>query len=186
MPLKLLNQSLWWDGPPWLRDPPSAWPPQLPHVASGLPEIQTVMLCEKKPAISSFWSRYSWKRLLRVIAWIYRFVDACTGRRFDSIGLSSEELRVSDERLLILIQKEANLDARMALAQCKSLAKSHVSLLLQPLLDSKCLLHVGGRLENSSLQQCHPILLPKTHPAVDLILGQCSCWPFSIDGSNLS
>ena len=58
------------------------------------------------------------------------------------------------------------------MVQGKSLAKSHVLLPLQPLLDSKSLLCVGGRLENSFLLQCHPILLPKTHPAVDFILLQ--------------
>ena len=27
-PKALLSSNLWWDGPPWLREPAESWPPQ--------------------------------------------------------------------------------------------------------------------------------------------------------------
>ena len=55
-PCRLLEKSLWWNGPPWLARPPDCWPPQTSRQKTdSLPDIKTALAVKTQPAQSFFW-----------------------------------------------------------------------------------------------------------------------------------
>lgn len=77
---ELINHAIWWHGPPWLRFSKDDWPPEPdPHPVDTPSEEKVVALHSSEPL--TCWdlaSRYSeWPRLIRVIAYIFKFVNAC-------------------------------------------------------------------------------------------------------------
>ena len=74
LPKELVEKSLWWDGPPWLRQPPDQWP----HRPDLTPSEELSDLREAILVISSdsldLWKRFSsFTKLQRVLAWYFRF-----------------------------------------------------------------------------------------------------------------
>jgi hypothetical protein len=115
--------------------------------------------------------------LKSVIAYCLRFVDNCRKKKQDrSTGqLSREEL---DSALLKIIKKaqEAEFASELKCLQEKNpLPRKSKLLQLDPFLDARGVLRVGGRLKNSNLSenQKHQVILPHQHPLTTLIIQNC-------------
>ncbi|KAG8175398.1 hypothetical protein JTE90_014879 [Oedothorax gibbosus] len=91
-PSQLLSLESWWQGPKWLTDVPENWPIKhlsyhpLVEVETRKTESQSFYVATTEPIIDM--SRYSsYTKLLRVTAWILRFVHNCKSQqhilRFD-------------------------------------------------------------------------------------------------------
>ncbi|CDW60337.1 hypothetical protein TTRE_0000870501 [Trichuris trichiura] len=160
----LKSNSYWWHGPAWLKMPEGSWPKD--DKMSELTDVhaQTVkqegrkkivgLLAEQSSDVQyALVLRYSsFERLLRITAWLFRFVKNCRlPKEMRNYGLISVEELLQAER------------------------HSSELLMLDPYLDEDGLLRVGGRLEPGSIQEAakHQILLPHNHAVVDLLVRRC-------------
>lgn len=176
MPSELVNHSLWWAGPPWLRSPQSNWPnTQLITPSDSLEE-------EKKLTLTSFVSLdyidilldkfSSLSKIKRIIAYSLRFIYNTKNvkKNRKSQPFTQHELH---NALLVLVKRVqhivfreeiSNLEHRTPIA--KSLRK------LNPFIGEDGLLRVGGRLTLSGLSydRKHPAILPRQHRLTELVI----------------
>ena len=170
----LLAHSLWWHGPPWLQEQPLVIPtrPTKSNREQLLDEehqpktqqLQIVGAVLPPPDTRIEDCSNSWKKVVRVLCWINRFL-AKTQRQptSDSKYLSVAEINQSD----LLLKKRSQLRSfNLELHQLNSdppqpLPSKCSILALHPEINSKGLLCVGGRLRHALVeeQQKHPIIL---------------------------
>lgn len=188
-PSQLISQSLWWNGPAWLKLSPTHWPPTIftSSPIESLPDIKTietttlhVIKLPQSLDISILSKFSSWTKLIHVIAYILRFIHCCRKKQNpprimvteegSSHILSLQEIDLATTQVLRLVQKEAFPTAIATLQ--KNVRLSGPLQRLSPFLDKNGLIRVGGRLSNSSLQYNakHPILLPKCHFVTELLI----------------
>ncbi|XP_043263452.1 uncharacterized protein LOC122403788 [Colletes gigas] len=193
-PTTLRRTDLWWSGPSWLLQEQHEWPSietipdtmpeEINHVRSHVatPNCPTDILCR--------FSSYS--RLVRIVAYCRKFVDRLKSKTRENSQtlavqpnatnswqsfLTARELARSEETIIKLVQQEcfgkeiSDLQAANPLAQTSKLAS------LNPFLDSKGLLRVGGRLRNAPIvyNQKHPLILPSDHPLTNLVVTYEHC-----------
>lgn len=173
---ELRDSKLWWQGPAWLSLSEQRWPTTAVSVPKevSLEEKLTVHLAAMQPEPWELQSRYSsWPKLLRVTAYVQRFVQLC-GRRarpHDSkspgLTLSVEEFHAAKLYWIKQIQFAIFPAEMQSLAHRKPLNTRSKLMSLNPFLDVNGTLRVGGRLSNFSLPDPtkHPILLG-SHPLV--------------------
>ena len=184
-PGELVECSLWWSGPQWLLKEPVEVPPQpgksdLGEVASLEERGQVVNVVAAPPAL---WleDRYSsYHKLIRVTAWIHRFFNyfksklhTHTTTHNSNLHQSTKELDLAEVFLLKSSQQRAFYVEVQSFKHSPPTELSRRSNLLplNPFLGEDGLLHVGGRLANSSgsFIQKHPIILFSHDTLVKLI-----------------
>lgn len=165
----LVQNSLWWNGPPWLQQSQNKWPKpkQFDPTDLEIKRISTFHLEIQEDILSRF---SSFNRALRVISYIFRFTQACRKKLHpESEFITSKEITQVKNRLIILAQRIHYPNEYECLLNNKGISnKSHI-LTLTPFLDNDGLVRVGGRLENSGLSYAerHPIIIPeKSHLAL--------------------
>ncbi|XP_053968361.1 uncharacterized protein LOC128869783 [Anastrepha ludens] len=163
-PSELLHQKLWWSGPEFLKGPDHFW--------KLSPSQHTTQLGVRSKVVAHATSsddhcpvlirHSSYSKLRRIIAYVLRFfVNARVKTRINAakrVGppccqeISEAELR--------LISKRKPIPLRSSI------------LTLQPHLDEKNVLRVGGRIKNAEVAADvrHPIILPKNCPLAKLII----------------
>ncbi|XP_077553403.1 uncharacterized protein LOC144168258 [Haemaphysalis longicornis] len=180
-PEKLKDCESWWTGPTWLAQPASSWPktptgsptevPEEERRSAALPvgHAKTVATHQLVPI-----DRYSsLSRLLRVTAWLRRFVNNCNPKAEKRMGpLSAKELRESRLLLLRQVQEEAfgsmigRLEHEGTSDQATALRNVEV------FRDDDEVLRLKGRLLHSEIpyETAHPIVLPAAHHFVELLI----------------
>ena len=124
----------------------------------------------------------SWRRLLRVTAWIVRFISNCkrtiiqnsqkTGNKQSNsmaATLESEEISNAEK---YWVQSERFLDELTSVRGRGSISRNSPLWRLSAFLDSDGILRVGGRLEMSNLpyDAKHPVILPAKHHISRLVI----------------
>lgn len=167
---ELLSHSLWWHGPPWLNLECPQWPdsliPQFEEEQEAKPTVVMTLSSEDSWNLASLYSW--WPKLVRVTAYIKRFVRHCKNKP----NIFSNQVRHSqavtatefqDAKLfwIRIVQEELFPEELHALKQHKPLSSKSSLLPMSPFLDSDNIIRVGGRLENAPLpfQSKHPIIL---------------------------
>lgn len=175
LPHLLQDHPLWWNGPIWFQEDCSKWPnfKFTPLSEDSVPDIKTVPL----PALATLTSapfeplaRFScWGILLRVMAYVLRFVQNCRNKTKSGL-LSSDELAQSTEVICKIVQNECFSEDIRNLKNNKMVSARLRN--LNPFVDENNVLRVGGRLSNSPLERSvkHPILLPKNHHVVSILI----------------
>ena len=173
-PKNLLISSLWWDGPPWLVQSPETWPQRLDLNPSEMSQEPTEVVLKVSTESEEIFTRFSsFLRLVRVVAWIYRFANRARKKSTESSNqLMFQEVESAQRIIYHIAQGSIYSPEIQALRGRKAILSSSSILKLNPLLDEDGLLRVGGRLENSSLDfnSRHPIILPRQHRAVKLLV----------------
>ncbi len=146
-------------------------PNSLSDEAEELCSFTCTTVVEKLPLMS--FDRFStFNRLIRVTAWMIRFVANCRSRKFPNQckkgPLSVQELKQATGYWIKTIQGESWQKEIDALKGSSRIRQTSRILSLNPLLDENDVLRVGGRQENaeSSYDCRHPIILPSKHPLV--------------------
>ncbi|XP_070527735.1 uncharacterized protein [Cardiocondyla obscurior] len=167
LPRQFINNKLWPEGPAWLLKNESEWHNETIPIIT-VPEMKTnscLFITLDEPEFLKNYSSFS--KLSRIIAYCRRFK---TRNRFSG-PLSSDEVIEAEEHILKIIQSSYfHKDIKII----KDNRTSYFGKLvyLNPFLDDKGLLRIGGRLQASKLtfSQKHPILLPSQHQLTDKII----------------
>ena len=174
---ELINFDLWWNGPKWLVQDPSTWPKTKAVTDVCVPEERkrfiAVNTAVKGIELIDIQRFSSYKRLLRVVAYLLRFVD-CVRRKLKRTGpIQVEELDHALEVVVKQVQSQEFFREISNLRADKTIPSSSKILPLAPFLDqSSGILKVGGRLRHSDLsdKSKHPMILPKSHHFTVLLL----------------
>ncbi|XP_076649869.1 uncharacterized protein LOC143357342 [Halictus rubicundus] len=160
LPSQLLGHDLWWTGPSWLHHSTDLWPYNIPDAPSSA-------FTEARPTISvnlglahTPWDlrdRFSsWPKLLKVTAYILRFVARIrekpgVGSNFVRQALNGSEVQLAKIFWLRQMQQELFPDELQALRHHHPLNKKSSILCLNPYVDEDNLIRVGGRLKNAKV-----------------------------------
>ena len=190
-----LESQHWIMGPDFLRKSEAEWP-QMPEDVrlgnlSGDPEVkQPSPVCAatvevQNDFLDELTSRTSsWTRLVRVMAYIRRFIHNCRARIATRKGdeesamkttfISTDEREEAERKIWMLTQKSAFKREYEALSNSASgskLLKSSKLVKLSPFLKDG-VLRMRGRLSRSDLEynSKHPIILPSESSVVDMFV----------------
>ncbi|XP_071581880.1 uncharacterized protein [Temnothorax nylanderi] len=163
-PANLIQQSLWWTGPDWLKlssdqwpsEPQSTSPDSLPKERAHV-SVHVLQPCERWDLDKRF---SSWRKLMRVTAYIMRFATrACDTSRSKlvranskpaSILLLPEEINLAREFWLKSVQQQLFPVEYAQLNSSQRISKGSKLLPLNPFIDKTGLIRVGGRLRHSA------------------------------------
>ena len=142
-PTELLNHTLWWHSPIWLKKPPADWREQLPLPPSNAFDEERLMslhvaASQTSPILPV--DKYSnFLRLKLVTAWVLRFLKNCSNQHPENwlrSHLSTAELQKAEHYLLQFIQRPHFNEEIQALKRQNPLSSSSPLSPLNPFLDS--------------------------------------------------
>lgn len=180
---ELQSNKSWWIGPSFLSQSEGSWPStseptvlKLPHDCPEM-KVSAVTLTVTQNDMSIFERFSSLNKLLRVVTYCKRFIQICRNcvsnkksSKFTN-ALTHNEVHETLVNLIKLAQTQTLSNEIAQLSKQQSLRTNNKLSSLCPFIDKNGLLRVGGRLENSQLNQDakHQILLPAKHPLTTLI-----------------
>ena len=187
----LTDNALWWSGPEFLQLDEEEWPESKIAVdQETLSEIRKQAKAQLEEANEDLtlhatvhetsWrlrpDRYSnWNRLIRVRAWVQRFIENCM-RKFEdrcSGDITYQEIMDAETAIIKEAQQQTFGEEYRALAQQRPISRNSKLLTLKPLLDEEGLLRSDGRLtyaEYLPFDVRYPIILPRKNWVTKLIV----------------
>lgn len=175
-PAQLIIHPTWLSGPTWLQHDQCEWPittVSTPSEPADLPESKVISLAavidnEPHPLLILSLRISTWAKLLRAIVYIYRFINKLP--RSQSKYITTEDLNFAEVTIIKALQMQYFTDEIKKLTAGKQ-SSSAINKLM-PFLDNDGLIRVGGRLRHTDLtyDQQHPILLPRKHHVIELLV----------------
>ncbi|GIY70400.1 reverse transcriptase [Caerostris darwini] len=172
----LLNDSVWWQGPVWLRVSRNQWPRQKFETVTDEQKLErlntSVHAILPQTEIILDENKFSnLGKLLRVTAWVKRFVAKLRKKICESGTLSAAEIKEAEEYWVRGVQLENYCSDIHLLKKNKPVPPHSRIYSLVPYVDDKGILRVKGRLEQAELfhNEKHPAILPKSK-FTDLII----------------
>lgn len=182
---KLLEATLWWQGPDFLYLESDKWPENIidpENIENKEQEtrkkfIQTETYITDDSQIDDKLApgRFSsWIRLIRIFAWVNRFINNCRSKtRTSDKALSADELTSAENRYIRCSQRESFPVEYKALSSEKPLSANSKLLSLNVKLDSDGIMRCDTRLKYAKYLPYNtrfPILLPRKHGVTRLIV----------------
>lgn len=173
-PSELLDNALWWAGPPWLSQPESYWPQSIFTFPETEEEQRKVILtCTSQPSLfdTLFEKFSSFSKIINIVTFCRRFLyNTRHSKSRKTSPLSKFEINETLECIIKCVQSQYYAREILLINNCKSLPKYLRK--LTPFIDTNGILRVGGRLRNASLNfsQKHPALLPNNHKFTTLLI----------------
>ncbi|GFS49276.1 integrase catalytic domain-containing protein [Trichonephila clavipes] len=192
-PKQLFENSEWVAGQKWLHDfhpssnffiPFSEQPVSLVPIDQSESLSDTAVLSTGVDYSLSFLDKFSsYMKVVRTVAWIFRFYHNSKSVSKVTGPLYTHELETSIKKVVELLQN-GEYHTELTLLKCnKPLPKSCKLQSLNVFLDSEGILRVGGRLrlqQTLKFEQKHPMLIPKEHHFTSLVIRHFhrvnSCW----------
>lgn len=179
---EIISHPLWWQGPSWLHQPPEKWPRIKLHLPVDAPLEKKLisLLCNLPRKPFDLASRYSsWTRLIRVTAYVFRFISLCRRSRTEPHvetnrhAITADECNRAKAFWIRYIEAEIFPNEMFALSNNNELPNKSKILTLRPFLDRDGIIRVGRRLNRAPIPFTarHPILLA-SHPLVSTIIDQ--------------
>ena len=191
-PTALSNLTLWWEGPPWLKEEPlpiPKQPPRKPLPDAGPPVNVLTLYHSVAEDLCELPQQYP--HIVAIAAWCRRFINRIQHGQplpdHRTKQLRGEERREAERWLLREAQRRAFPKDLSRLHAGKELTKDSRLKFLTPILDQHQLLRVEGRIGNSSRPSTlsHPIicdaqdlLMEKYFEYIHLIM--CHCGPSTL------
>lgn len=153
---ELIQSKLWWNGPSWLSWSEYQWiqGSVSPSPESEIPEQRTIKLAL---SVVSLWNTFfrafsSWRRLVRAVAWLTRFIKYIKEKRSvkEPKYLTASELRSAETNILKQVQHEEFSMDIVALEKGNEVPRCSKIKTLYPYLSDGLLL-VGGRLQYADI-----------------------------------
>lgn len=171
----------WWKGPMWLSQLPRTWPvtpssipgPSSDEERKSSAQVVGHVTSDSLQSVIPIERFSEMNRLLRVTAWLRRFISNCQRKVGTRRGpLNAEEIQEARLLLLRQVQREAFGKELSHLEHGKHFSESSELRSLNAFLDDEGLLRLKGRLQFSDLsyEAAHPVLLPATHHFVELLI----------------
>ncbi len=159
-----LVKSKWWNGPTWLCGPKSGFPNSEPVVDDDEVNLELKKTAVLMTSVNFMSPRFSsYRKNVAIWGWVLRFVNSCRRRtavkeKYLTIG----EMRQAEKVLIGSIQTES------FSTHCTEVGG------IQIFKDTSGLFRVKTRLSNrkDSRDFIYPVLLPKEHPLVDLLIAE--------------
>ncbi|XP_049288887.1 uncharacterized protein LOC125766869 isoform X2 [Anopheles funestus] len=178
-----VNSSRWFTGPAFLKESITDWPP-VEFLAKETEEEarKTVTLHQALEPIFSFERFSKWRRLLRAIGYVWRFINnAKNPSTRCGAALTAKELQQAERSILREVQRQAypqeycSLDKQSAneMKPISQIKRSSPLYKRSPFMDQDGILRVTGRIDACVLVDPtakRPIILPKCSVVTDLIV----------------
>ncbi|KAK0137861.1 Pro-Pol polyprotein [Merluccius polli] len=178
---KLKEEELWWSGPPFLS---SAKQPELSNEGLCEEEIQaelksshvTIQLSNTENAppdpLIKLENYSKLRTVLRVTAWIKRFIHNCHSKEKRRGELTAEEVAEAERHWILEAQNQSFQREISEIKAGRDVHKDSKIRDLKPLLDENGLVCVGGRLQHSDLSfsEQHPWILPSNHRLSEMLI----------------
>ncbi|CAK9797165.1 hypothetical protein ANTQUA_LOCUS1055 [Anthophora quadrimaculata] len=174
LPSQFIQNSMWLNGPHWLATDHSCWPiSRIDKIE--VPEQRRIIALPAHPRVDLLQRYSSIDTLNRVVALIFRFFNNTRNSNSKYTGsITLTELQNAHYRIIRVVQLEFFAVEINNLENQKPISRKSKIINLNPFIDSKGILRVGGRLKHAPLRydQKHPILLPHKHHITELIIRQ--------------
>lgn len=179
---KLTDEKQWLEGPRWLAHTEEQWPTATQGDTDSFTEVEderrkeivlaTLIGTEPTPA-PFLLSRYSsYQRVLRISAWIRRFVLNSRSALRTTGPLTAAETEEAEMYWIRQAQRESFSEEVTALKQNRTIATTSKIAQLRPFLDESGVMRVTGRLQFASEPEeaKHPIILARQHTLSALLV----------------
>ncbi|XP_053402917.1 uncharacterized protein LOC128558105 [Mercenaria mercenaria] len=188
----LETNELWWNAPEFLKKNECEWPKskvEFSHENSEIKKSKKKMQFEVQTmhtqsadvqTYNKEWrldpKRYSsWTKLVRVYAWVMRFVENCKRTKTARIEgqLGANEIHDAEVKLIIKAQRSHYKEEFTCLFKQKELPKDSKLIKLNPKIDGEGVIRSDGRLKYAEMLSygCrYPVILPRHDWITELIV----------------
>ncbi|XP_055527903.1 uncharacterized protein LOC129720443 [Wyeomyia smithii] len=176
------GNSLWYNGPEFLRCSENKWPRAADDVVNTTEEIRSSILFHKawQPVIE-YRRFFKWERLLRSVAYALRFLYIYLKKGKRHGHLTQPELEAAEIEILRQVQMESYPDEVATLRKNQKLPKdkqepiekSNLIYQLRPMLDEQGILRQNSRIATAKHINYNvrcPIILPRKHYCTGLLV----------------
>ena len=193
----LARSNLWWYGPETLKDKNEVLIKTEIERSSEVHEEkgnQMVMMAIMQSDTESLWRlnpkrHSSWKILIRICAWVIRFIT--NARRLVNAKINGEllppEVKGAEDWLIRTTQEESFAEEYKLLKTGKITPNSSKLICLQPIMDDYGIMRCNSRIVNAEflpVETRYPVILPRTSGVTKLIIKQCHEDGYHSTGTN--
>ncbi|VVC45890.1 Ribonuclease H-like domain,Protein of unknown function DUF1759,Peptidase aspartic [Cinara cedri] len=162
LPSELIVHPLYWTGPTFLKGATKSWDVSVPTFsAKRLPEIQLMSTDQEMLEVEWISQFSSYRNMIRVVAWIRRFISRCRKQTYPHNFLSRDEI---DESLkVIVLASQRYWFPGFPVKPSRGDNSNYPSANIHPFIDHENIIRIGNnyRVFDTFDPKLHPMILSK-------------------------